>query len=410
MKPAPLLALALTLLATPATPAATPALTADSAARLALARNPELRAARQLITEAQARARGTGRLANPEVELEFGAGPDGEGRVAAGLTQRFPLTARLRWERRLSALSIETARLEVRERERQLVAATRSATLELAAERETLAVLSRQRDAAETFARTLEAGTREGLASPLESGEAALAAATLSTALDARRAREATLAGQLATLLGQPADAPISVRPPPALPSAPPANRSPGFLPALRLAELLAQSGETEVSLARASRWEDIGVGLFAEGERLRDEPGGLEPEALVGVRLTVPLPAWRDGSAAVAEKQAAADRHRQQRDATRLAALNAALAAHRTMTARHRAATLASTQLVPAAQRQATAAETAHQRGEIDAATLFLARERLTAAELAAIDARRDFNLAHSDWLAAIGELTPTP
>lgn len=385
-------------------------LDADSAAARALRDNPELRAARQLVTEAGARARGAGRLTNPELETEIGAGPDGEGRVAVGLTQRFPLTARLRWERRLSALAVEAARMEIRERERQLAAATRRAFFALAADREAIALASRQRDAAQTFARSLERGAAEGLAAPLESGEAALAVETLAAALDARRAEEAGSAAQLATLLGLPADAPLRLRDSPALPAAPPANRSPGFLPALRLAELAVQSGAADVSLAEAARWDDVGVGFFAEGERLRDEPGGIEPEALVGLRFNVPLPLWQNGTAAVAEKRAAATRQREQLAALRLAALNQALAAHRAMTARHRAATLATARLVPAARRQLAAAEAAHGRAEIDAAAVFRARERLAAAESTALEARRDFHLAHAEWLAALGEPATAP
>lgn len=111
------------------------ALTAETAARLAREQNPELVAARSLIEESQARTLSTGRLANPELQTEIAGGQDWEGRVSVGITQRFPLTARLRLERELSALDVELARLEVRERERQIEVATRKAFYELAAAR-----------------------------------------------------------------------------------------------------------------------------------------------------------------------------------------------------------------------------------------------------------------------------------
>ncbi len=51
------------------------------------------------------------------------------------------------------------------------------------------------------------------------------------------------------------------------------------------------------------SRWQDVGLGLFAEGERNRDEPEGIEPEGLLGMRVSVPFPLWQDGRAKVDEK-----------------------------------------------------------------------------------------------------------
>jgi outer membrane protein, heavy metal efflux system len=381
-------------------------LTADSAARLARERNPELLAAWALVAEAESRARGSGRLRNPEVDLEVAGGQDSEGRAFAGLTQRFPLTARLRLERNLSALDLERARLEVRQKELQLAMAAREAFYELAGIREALSLAGRQIEAAKEIAESLTSSATEGFTSSLDAGQAALAGEGFAATQEALRAEEALAAGRLATLLGRSADTTFSIKDSLALPRTLPANRSIGFRPDLKLAEVAVQSGAADVSLAEAARWEDVGIGLFVEGERFRDEPDGIEPEALVGVRLSIPLPLWQNGSGKVAEKQAAVERQKQLLESLRLSALNQALAAHRAMSAQYRAASLADTMVLPAARKQVAETESAYQRGELDMQTLFVARERLAAFEASALEARKKFHLAHSEWLTAVGEL----
>ena len=70
----------------------------------ALARSPDLAAARLAIEEAQGRGVQSGRLSNPELEAELKpqvnlGGLGMQGTWALGFTQRFPLTTRLRLER-----------------------------------------------------------------------------------------------------------------------------------------------------------------------------------------------------------------------------------------------------------------------------------------------------------------------
>ena len=88
-------------------------LSVESAVEIAIHENKELSSARLLVNEALGRARKAGVLSNPELEMEVAGGQDFEGRVMAGITQRFPLTARLRLERQLSDLDVKMADLEV---------------------------------------------------------------------------------------------------------------------------------------------------------------------------------------------------------------------------------------------------------------------------------------------------------
>lgn len=383
-------------------------LTADGAAELARTCNPELAAARSLIAEAEARALTTGRLANPELEAEVAGGQDFEGRVSLGITQRFPLTGRLRFERELSASDVEIAHLEVRNRERQLAVATRNAYYELAAVRATISLADQQAAMASNFAKSLNDGVTQGFGSSLDSEQARLAAETSRFQAELLRSGEISALAKLNGLLGRPADFPLSTQGSLELPKTLPERRPMGFRADLQLAETAVRAGATEVSLAGANRWEDVGVGLFVEGERFRDEPEGIEPEALVGIQFSVPLPVWQNGSGKVAEMKAAQARKAQTLEALRFSVRNEILAAHSILAARYRSAAEIQAKLLPLAKKQVSDTEAAYSRAEVDIQTVFRARERLTEIESAALDARKQYFSAHSEWLGALGDSQP--
>ena len=385
-------------------------LTADSAASLAREKNPELVAARNVIAGAEGRARMSGRLANPDLETEVAGGQDFEGRVSVGLTQRFPLTARLRLERELSAQEVESAQLEILNRERLVAISARTAFYTLAATQESLDATRRQAELAGAFAKTLTSGVTEGFSSKLDGQQAVLAAEENRMTEESLRVEELQAGANLCSLLGLSADTRLSIPKALELPRAAPTARPVGRRPDLELAELSVSAGATDVSLAKATRWDDVGVGVFVEGERFRDEPDGIAPEALVGVRFSVPLPLWQNGSGKVAEKSAAQTRKTQQLQALRLTVQNEALTAHRVMTANHRAAALARDKTVSSARQLATDAEAAYGRAEVNIQTVFRARERLAEIERSALEARQRFFLSYSEWLGTLGEPVTQP
>ncbi len=395
----------ITLLTTAVLKASPPALDAETAAKMARTDNPELAAARNLIAEAEARTFSTGRLSNPELGTEIAGGQDFEGRVSIGITQRFPLTGRLRFERELSALELEMARMEVNERERQIEVAARSAFYELVAARSSIALAREQTALSDSFAKSINEGVGQGFGSKLDAEQAQLAADTQRANQEALRSQEIESAARLNTLLGRPADSPLATKESLDLPKVIPASRAVGTRPDLQLAELSVRAGATDVSLAKANRWDDVGVGLFIEGERFRDEPEGIEPEALVGIQFSVPLPFWQNGSGKVAEREAARQRKSQQLAALRFAVCNEALSAHQIMAARFKSALQITAKLVPAAYEQVTASEAAYRCGELDIQSVFLARERLATIEAAAIDARKNYFLSYSQWIGVLGD-----
>lgn len=384
-------------------------LTPDSVTQLALSGNLELRAARHVIAEAEARARGTGRLANPELGFEMAGGQDFEGRVEVGLTQWFPVTSRLRWERAVSQLEITKARLEVEDAERRIVLAAQTAYVELAAVREELALNRRLAEAAEKEAGTLEKQAANGLASSLDAGTGRLAAGEILLSQTTSEATQAAALETLATLLGTKVEGSFTTAGLP-LPGSVPAKPAAINRPDLRLAELALQTGDAEIALAQASRWQDVGVGIFAEGERTRDEPDGIEPEGLLGLRVSVPFPLWQDGRAKVQEKQAALARLRQNLAALKLVAQNEAAAAWKIMQIRFESARKSASTFLPAAREQLANAEAAFGRGEVEMSQIFRARERLMQFERGDLEARKAFYLAQVRWQGATGAILRNP
>jgi cobalt-zinc-cadmium efflux system outer membrane protein len=385
-------------------------LTADSAVALAIKGNKELAAARFLVREAQGRARGAGILPNPELETEVAAGQDFEGRVTAGIMQRFPLTGRLRLERQLSDLDVRMAGLEVQEKEWQLTVAVRKAFYEFAAAREALAISNRQAEWAEAFAKSIAEGLDAGFRSKLDLQEATLAASTLQTKTESRRGLEIESSARLSALLGLSEDACFTIEEKLSLPRSIPAVRPIATRPDLELAEVALRTGEANISLSKATSWDDVGVGLFVEGERFRDDPTGIEPEALAGLKLSIPLPIWQSGAGRVAEKEAARQRMSAKWESLRFAAQNQILFAHRMMSLRYRSASHFGGEVLPAANEHVQENEAASSRGEVPLQAVFRARDRLAEIELSELEARKEYFLAHSEWLGALGESKTNP
>lgn len=380
------------------------AMTAESAGNLAKTQNPDLRAARALVVEAEARKRTTGRLANPELESEVAGGEDFEGRVAVGVTQRFPITSRLRLERELSALDVEKAKLEIQDKERLIALAARKAYYDLAAVRESIRITQRQTQASGELARQFTKSVADGLGSQLDAQQAELAAESSRAAEETLKVDEIEALARLNGLLGLPAGNQIATKESLELPRALPKQRPLGVRPDLLLADLAVKTGSTDVSLAKASRWDDFGVALFVEGERFRDEPEGIEPEALIGARFSIPLPFWQNGSGKVAEKQAAHERMNQQLEALQISVKNEIASTYQSMSIRYQAAERSGKKLVLSAKKQVADLEAAYGRAESDIQALFRARERLAEIELSALAARKNYFVTYSAWLASLG------
>lgn len=385
-------------------------LTRDSAIAYGLQHNRDLAAARFLIEEARSKARGAGRLTNPEFEGEVAGGRTFEGRIMAGISQKFPLTGRLRLERQLSGFHVQLAEWEVAEQERQMAIAIGRSFYELAATREVISILNKQADFAESFRTLVAEGTRSGMRSQLDEQEASLAISKIQLDIEAEQASEIELVARLCQWLGLPADSTLSLQENLNLPRSAPAVRSIRNRPDLELAGLAIRAGESSIALSKAKRWEDIGIGVFVEGERFRDDPNGIQPETLAGLKMSIPLPVWQNGSQQIAESEASRARADSKRESLRFTVQNEVILAHRLMSQRFRSASDFSRKFLTIARDHVRDCESAHARGELDPQAAMRARERLTEIEISDLEARKAYFLAYNEWLGALGETTTNP
>lgn len=330
--------------------------------------------------------------------------------MTAGIMQRFPLTGRLRLERKLSDLDVQMAGLEVREKEWQLTLAVRKAFYDLAAAREVLVISTRQAELAEAFTKTVAEGLDAGFRSKLDLQEAKLSASNLQAKAETLRGLEMEASARLSEWLGLPADTSFTLNQKLSLPKSTPASRPAGMRADLELAEMAVRSGETHVSLSKATIWDDVGVGVFVEGERFRDDPTGIEPEALAGLKLSIPLPLWQSGSGKVSEREAARKRMGARLESLRFAVQNQILLTYRVMSLRFRSASEFGAKVLPTANEHIRECEAAYGRGEVDLQAVFRARDRLAEVELSDLEARKAYFLAYSEWLGALGESKTNP
>ncbi len=369
------------------------------------AQNPELAAARLRIREALGRTRQSGRLANPELETSFEAGPaTREGKFEVGLWQRFPVTGRLRLEKELSLIDLRSAETEVREVERRIVADARETVVKVLAIRQRRGLLEKQSDLAKQFAEFLSEIAAKGEGSLIDAGQAKLEAASLAMEIQQLEVKETALLGGLKPLLGMKPGESLSVGG--SLPEAmlPATAADPSRRPDFQLAQLAAQAAAQGLALEQARRYDDVEGGFFAAAERSEDVPEGFETAAIIGLRFNIALPFWDNNEGAIEE--AGVKKLRKEKEAAVLAG-NIRLEAEAA-----RAEMLEWTKLIreindtllPLADEQADLAETTYRHGQGEIQSVLRARGKHLELAAARLDALREFHLARVRYEAALG------
>ena len=381
----------------------------DRVASYALARNPQLAAARLRIEEARGRLQQNGRLSNPELELEFTrhtVAPEGSAGIA--LMQRFPLTARLRHEKAVSRAELTAAEAEVRDAERKLAAEVRIAAVKLLA-------LGGQRDL-----RAKQLGNSRELSGfllkRLEAGEASLVDVS-QVELESRQievenlmlaADEVVLLGELRPLLGVAGADRITITGELPAPKRIPAATEVIGRPDILAAQSRAEAARSVVLEQRARRFEDFGIGASYVRDRSLDEPDPVETEHIFGLRFSFPLPLWNNNSGRIREAQAAATRAELEVDATKLGANAEVFAALSAMRAYARLIGELDDQVLPAATRIEDQLRNSYSTGQTPLTDVLRARTRRLELQRQRLDALREYQLARIRHAAATAT-TPT-
>ncbi len=372
--------------------------TVSEAQEQARRHHPAFVAARLRVEEARARLLGAGRFKNPELEISSSTNTTGKGsKWEVALAQSFPLTARLRLERRLSREQIELAQWEIAEMERQLRLEVGQNAVRLLAIREQIAFHREQQRLLESLSEYANAAAQKGELPVTDAGSFRLEALGVDATRRALEAEEKGLTATLREQLGLSPSAQTDIRgklPPLSLPPRP---RQANERPELRKAVAQEKSAQTEVALAKSRRWEEIEVA--ATYERERDEE---ESEHFIGVRVGIPLPLWNRNEGEIAEKSAAAARARLETATRRHEITHEIATTHEAMAALRDQAAQSREQLLPLAREQVRLLEEAYRKGEATLPALLDARRRTLSLELTVLETVRDFHLARLRFEAA--------
>ncbi len=383
-------------------------LSVEGSADYALKHNLTLAAARLRIEEGRGRLQQSGRLSNPELELDFTRNTRGpEGSSGMALTQRFPLTARLRHDKAVSRAELAAAEAEVRDAERKLSVEVRSRAvklLALAGQRELRAKqIGNSRELLGFLLNRVQSGEAPAVdASQVELESQQIELESLMLAAD-----EAVLRGELRPLLGIASDEGVRIIGELAAPKAIPAAREIAGRPDVLAAESRAEAARWLVQGQRARRWEDFGIGASYSRERVLDVPEPVGTEQRIGVRFTFPLPLWNNNAGRIREAEAASARAAKEVEATKQGANAEVTAALGAMSAYAKLISELDDKVLPTAMRIEEQLRNNFSAGQTPLTDVLRARTRRLELQRQRLNALLDYQLARIRHSAAV---SPVP
>ena len=381
----------------------------DGAIVRAWTNNLELVAARVVIREARARADQAGRLSNPE--LETGMYPNTRGRegfVTLSLVQRFPLTSRLKLEKAVSKFGIEAAEAEVADRERRLAGEVLEGAvgwLALDSQRQLKAL---QWTNSQELVRVASAAAGKGEGSTVDATRFRVESERLMLAMRQLESGLAAQEGQLRTLLGMYEAYPIRISGElgTLVPAPTDAEGSGGVRPDLHLAFARRRVAELTLALAKASRWQDVGLGFAGQLQRSEDVPTGLQRDNFVGLQISLPLPLWNRNQGRITEAREAVSRLELESRAVEVRIRSEVDSAWARLQVAEAALKGVDERLLPAAREVEATIARMRSEGQAGMTDLLQARDGRFQAESMRVDALRDVELARGRVAVATGTI----
>lgn len=366
--------------------------------------NPDLAAARLRIKEATGHMRQAGRRNNPELEIGFANNTEFRERIfEIGISQRFPVTDRLRIEKDISVTAVKAAEAEVDEIARRLIAEARGILVEVLALRQQRQLRRQQIELAEKLASFTSEAAALGEFSSIDAGQAKLEAARLRNKIRQLQAREVAAIGSLKPILGMGTSEVLNVSGslPPA--TTPGGSVDPARRPDYQAAVLRAQAAARKVDLERANRYDDVELGFVAGLERSEDAPDGYDTEGIIGFRIKMALPFWDKNEGNIEAAEARATRKSLETKALAHTIRHEASAASKEMAEWSTMLQETTNELIPLAAQQASDAETAYRDGLGDLQSVLRAREQQLELASSRIEALKNFHQARVRYDAAV-------
>ena len=161
-----------------------------------------------------------------------------------------------------------------------------------------------------------------------------------------------------------------------------------------------------EIALARAEKWEDIGVGLTAQVERSEDAPEGLKTEGFVGVKFSLPLPWWNKNEGKIQAAEAGAKKAEKEAESVANQIRSDVQATAAEMAAARRIVDETASRLLPKAKQIEDVILGYYRQAQpgTQLADVLRARDRRLAPEPARLDALKTYHLACVRHQAALG------
>jgi cobalt-zinc-cadmium efflux system outer membrane protein len=383
----------------------------ESTIQIALTNNRELQSAHYTVWKAKGRLAQAGKWPNPELELSGMSDVvfrnEGAGAYTAGLTQTFPLTARLSLAQESARMDVLRALREIRNRERLLIAEVRATSIEILASQARVNTLEDLLEAAQkTFSLTAER-LAAGQGSLPEKSLSLVEQRRIANELDSTHLIQNLALIKLKTLLGLGASDPLELSG--TLESAiqilsPLSSPKSIYRPDVDLLTLEEQKNDIEIALARAEAWEGIRLGIQYAYEQNMDEPEGLGTDNFLGLAVSIPLPVWDQKKGAVEERTALRDETRARLRAAKLDIENSlASALRRVSLLRSRLAAFDIQTLEPVSK-SVEEISAAFETGRMDIRDLFSVREKLGALRLERITLQSQLALALADLESTTG------
>jgi outer membrane protein, heavy metal efflux system len=392
-------------------PAAEHTLSVESAAAFAVRNNPSLAAARLRIEEARGRLDGSGRRSNPELEFEFRQNPrDPERSFGLSWMQRYPVTARLQFEKAVHRAELAAAEAEVRDAERRLAGEVRVAAVSILALEKERALRRQQIANSDELAAFLKKRVELGEAPAVDAAQVDLETRELRNQTKRLDAEKVALLGAFRPLLGIKARDNVSIagalqEPTKAISKTGDTRTRGDFAAAQAMAEVARQN----VELVKANKWADIGVGFSLEHERTQDAPAGFSRDTMIGFKLSMPLPLKNSNDGAVREAVAASRRSGLELDALRAQIRAEADAAKAEIIANANVVADFDENLIPQAEEIEQQLQKAYTAGQVSLAEVTRARGRRFELESQRLDALRDYHIARAKYQTAVGNAPVT-
>ncbi len=370
----------------------------------ALEQNRELQIATLEVERAKARARWSGRLEDPELEVsgssDFAGRDEGEAELEMAFVQRFPLTSRLKDEKTVRRTEVVLAATEIAENRRLLAHDVHVLAVDLLAGRITRAAQQRLVGLNEEIIASLQGRAEVGEASQLDVMQMRLNGRTLVREISSLDARMMGLQSALREKLNLEPGQAVMLEGGMELPVALPGEGSeleavlqsrPDYLAILVKTDV----ARAELVLQRAKRWRDVGVGLMVQGEESVDEPRGLERNTFLGLGFSIPLPLRQRNQEGIALAAIDINSAQRQVEAKKFAIKNELASALQVRALAWKNASETIGKDVRLANENFLAFKKAYENGQVGIIQVQRAHEQLIELETTAVELQREYHIA---------------